>query len=153
MRGRRVALVALGVLGAVAVVLLLALGRDDREPTGGGSAGEVSAAGAASGPSRLLEPPEFAAEVARSGVVTINVHVPDEGSIPGTDLAIPYDRIEASRAELPSKATPLAVYCRSGSMSAIAARALADDGYRRIYELAGGMEAWTESGRRLLPPA
>lgn len=146
------AVIALAVLGTVAAALVLALGRDDGEPIGGDPGAEVRSAGAASGPSRLLEPPEFAAEVARSGVVTINVHVPDEGSLPGTDAAIPYDRIEASRAELPAKSTPLAVYCRSGSMSAIAARTLAALGFKRISELAGGMEAWQASGRRLLAP-
>jgi len=144
MRARWVAAAAIVVLGGGALVLVLR-----------GDGGGQPAPGAATGsePSRLLGPDEFAAKVAEPAVVTINVHVPDEGSIRGTDLAIPYDRIEARRTELPPASTPLAVYCRSGRMSAIAARTLARFGYARISELAGGMEAWAQSGRRLLPPA
>ncbi len=84
--------------------------------------------------------------------MTINVHVPDEGSIAGTDLWIPFDQIAARRDELPSTSTPLAVYCRSGRMSAIAVEALAGLGYASIVELDGGMIAWQEAGRPLLPP-
>ena len=102
--------------------------------------------------SRLVAPEEFAAAVSRPGVVTINVHVPDEGSIRGTDLWIPFDAVQARRDELPSPATPLAVYCRSGRMSAIAVETLARLGYEDVVELEGGMEAWERSGRRLLPP-
>lgn len=135
------AVAALAVGAAVAVLALS--GDGDPSP---GESGETA-------PARLLGPAGFAAAMARPGVVTINVHVPDEGSIRGTDLAIPYDRIEARRAKLPARGTPLAVYCRSGRMSAIAVRTLAALGYARITELAGGMDAWAASGRPLLPPA
>lgn len=103
-------------------------------------------------PSRLLKPAEFVAAVARPGVVTINVHVPDEGSIRGTDLWIPFDAVEARRDELPPPATPLAVYCRSGRMSAIAVETLSRLGYEDVVELDGGMVAWERGGGRLLPP-
>lgn len=104
-------------------------------------------------PPRLAAPAAFARAVAQKGTVTINVHVPDEGSLAGTDLWIPFDRVKASRARLPArKTTPLAVYCRSGRMSAIAVRELARLGYGNVVELRGGMVAWEASGRRLLPP-
>lgn len=103
--------------------------------------------------SRLIGPGAFASEVARPGTVTLNVHVPDAGSLPGTDLAIPYDRITARAGELPDRSTPLAVYCRSGRMSALAVKDLRRLGYRNVVELRGGMEAWTAAGRRLLPAA
>lgn len=101
---------------------------------------------------RLLPPSAFAKAVERSGTVTLNVHVPDEGSLPGTDLAIPFDRLAERRGELPAVSTPLAVYCRSGSMSAAAVETLARLGYEDVVELDGGMEAWQAEGRRLLPP-
>ena len=105
---------------------------------------DESAAGA-----RLVSPQEFAASVEADGVVTINVHVPDEGSIPGTDLAIPFDRISSSD-ELPTDLdTPLAVYCRSGNMSADAIEDLEALGYTDIVELEGGFNAWKSSGRPL----
>lgn len=84
--------------------------------------------------------------------MTINVHVPDAGSIARTDLSIPFDRILQSTAKLPPRSTRLAVYCRSGRMSAIAVRTLHGLGYARVVELRGGMDAWRASGRRLLPP-
>jgi rhodanese-related sulfurtransferase len=87
------------------------------------------------------------------GRVTINVHVPDEGSIEGTDLWLPYDEVEALAAELPAAGTPIALYCRSGNMSTEAAPVLARLGYPDIVELEGGFRAWEASGRTVLPPA
>ncbi|MGZ6341033.1 MAG: rhodanese-like domain-containing protein, partial [Candidatus Limnocylindrales bacterium] len=39
------------------------------------------------------------------------------------------------------------VYCRSGNESRMAAQTLLDLGYGHVYDLAGGMVAWTASGR------
>jgi len=127
-----------GVVGAaIAVVVLLAL-------AGCGS----SDGGAAS---RLVAPAEFGEAVAQAGTVTINVHIPDEGSIEGTDLWIPFDAVEAHADELPPPTTPLAVYCRSGNMSATAVETLTRLGYDDIVELDGGMVEWTNSGLLLQP--
>jgi len=107
---------------------------------------------AAAPASRLVGPAAFARAVADPRTVTIDVHVPDEGSIPGTRLWIPYDEIRAHARELPARTTRLAIYCRSGRMSAIAAQTLRALGYRNVVELRGGMRAWEASGRPLLPP-
>ena len=107
---------------------------------------------AAAPPSTLVSPAAFAKAVATPGTVTINVHIPDAGTIPGTDLRIPFDRIAELHARLPATTTRLAVYCRSGRMSAIAAKELQRLGYKHIVELRGGMDAWQQSGRALLPP-
>jgi rhodanese-related sulfurtransferase len=115
------------------------------------AAAAVLALPGSSAPPRLAGPAPFAKAVRAPNTVTINVHIPDEGTIAGTDLWIPFDRIAAQRGRLPSRSTPLAVYCRSGSMSAIAVRTLRRLGYVSIVELRGGMQAWTASGRRLLP--
>ena len=115
--------------------------------TGGSEASATAPAGAA-----LLVPAAFAGVVDDERTFVINVHVPDEGSIEGTDAAIPFDRVEAQRADLPAdRDTPLAVYCRSGSMSAEAVAALTDLGYTDIVDLDGGMQAWTAAGFPLLP--
>lgn len=101
--------------------------------------------------SRLLGPDEFASAIAESGRVTINVHVPYEGDIPGTDLSIPFDQIAAQTHLLPSeKGAALAVYCRSGPMSATAAATLHSLGYTDVVDLAGGMRAWRADGRPLV---
>ena len=102
-------------------------------------------------PSLLVDPTAFAAAVAAPGTVTIDVHIPFEGKIAGTDLMIPYNQIAQQAVKLPAnRATPLAIYCRTGNMSAIAAPALAALGYTDIVELRGGMDAWKASGRTLL---
>ncbi|WP_420121602.1 rhodanese-like domain-containing protein, partial [Nakamurella sp.] len=108
--------------------------------TGGPSAARV----------RRLDPAAVAA--ATAGRVLINVHVPDEGSLPGTALDLPYDQVAARAGELPAdRATPLAIYCMSGNMSEIAGRELLALGYTDVVELDGGMQAWRASGRMLLP--
>lgn len=102
----------------------------------------------------LADPATFAATVADSRTFTINVHIPDAGSIAGTDAAIPFDAIAGNAAKLPQdRATPLAVYCLTGRMSAAAVPELAALGYTNITELRGGMDAWAASGRELLPPS
>ena len=57
-------------------------------------------------------------------------------------LLIPYDEIN-SKAEsmLRDKSAPILVYCRSGRRSAIAAQALADLGYSKVYDF-GGIADW-----------
>ncbi len=103
--------------------------------------------------SRLVPPGDFASAVAEPERVTINVLGPGVESIPGTDLAIPVDELAARSAELPSTSTPLAVYCAHGNASAAAVPVLEQLGYRDVVELEGGMAAWLQSGRSLLPPS
>lgn len=99
----------------------------------------------------LVGPDEFAAAIAAPGRVTVNVHVPFEGDIVGTDLSIPFDQIAAQADRLPAdRKTGLAIYCRSGPMSAIAAATLHDLGYTDVVELRGGMRAWQADGRPLI---
>lgn len=98
-----------------------------------------------------VAPARFAAVVADPATITLNVHVPDEGSIPGTDLTIAYDAVARQRAALPARDVTIALYCMTGRMSTIARRTLADMGFRRLVELRGGMQAWRKAGRRLLP--
>ncbi|WP_082686512.1 rhodanese-like domain-containing protein [Mycobacterium sp. IS-3022] len=100
---------------------------------------------------RLVGPGEFAAAVDEPTRVTINVHVPFEGDIAGTDLSIPFDQIRSQAGRLPAdRSTGLAIYCRTGPMSAIAAETLHDLGYVDIVELRGGMRAWQADGRQLV---
>ena len=73
----------------------------------------------------------------------VNVHIPYEGEIAGTDLFIPYNEIEKNLSKLPAdKSARIIVYCRSGSMSSIAAKTLTDLGYTNITDVEGGMFAW-----------
>jgi len=114
----------------------------------GESAAPSQTAGAS--PARLVGPAAFAEAVQDPERLVINVHTPDEGSIPGTDLAIPFDQLTARADQLPAdRGTGLAVYCMSGNMSETAVDTLTDMGYLDLTELRGGMEAWEQAGRPL----
>ncbi|MQA12723.1 MAG: rhodanese-like domain-containing protein [Pseudonocardiaceae bacterium] len=131
---------------AVAVVALFGLAACG--PAGVGSTTPSTPETTSSTASPLVGPAKFAAAIADPVRITINVHVPFEGRLAGTDLMIPYDQIPQQVSRLPADRTrPLAIYCRSGPMSAAAARSLAALGYTDIVELAGGMQAWQASGR------
>jgi rhodanese-related sulfurtransferase len=77
----------------------------------------------------------------------VNVHIPNEGEIPGTEAHIAFDQVTQRLDEIPTqKDAKIVLYCRSGSMSAIAARELVDAGYTNVFNLDGGYRAWSEAG-------
>jgi rhodanese-related sulfurtransferase len=96
-----------------------------------------------------LEPAQLNAQLKTKDFVLINVHVPYEGEIAGTDLFVRFDAIASAKNLPKSKASEIVVYCRSGRMSAIAAVALVKLGYTNVRELRGGFEAWVAAGYRL----
>ncbi|OIO18818.1 MAG: hypothetical protein AUJ23_02975 [Candidatus Magasanikbacteria bacterium CG1_02_32_51] len=65
----------------------------------------------------------------------IDVHIPEQFYIVGTDKFIPYNTIDQRLTDLPSdKNAKIILYCRSGSMSKIATQTLADLGYNNVYD-------------------
>ncbi len=70
-------------------------------------------------------------------------HIPDS-------LLIPLDTISKEAPSLlPDKNKTIFVYCRSGSRSALASETLVNMGYKKIYNIYGGIINWpyeTESG-------
>lgn len=139
--------------GLLAAGLVALVGCSSSSETAGSDPPVTRSAGAAVvAPVHRFGPADF--EARSVDRVLINVHIPDEGSLPGTDLALPYDQVGARATELPSDtSTPLAIYCMTDHMSGIAGQELVALGYTDIIELDGGMQAWRASGRTLLPAA
>jgi rhodanese-related sulfurtransferase len=81
----------------------------------------------------------------------VNVHIPYEGEIAQTDLFVPYDQIEENLSKLPQdNGAKIVLYCRSGSMSAIAARSLVKLGFSNVWNVDGGMVEWERQGYELI---
>ncbi len=101
-----------------------------------------------------IEPRELETMLKTKDFPLVNVHIPYEGEIAGTDSFIAFDQIGvgqmASRKLLPKdKKAELVIYCRSGRMSTIAAQALVKLGYSNVRELRGGFNAWVAAGLKL----
>ena len=76
----------------------------------------------------------------------LDVHTPEQTHIPGTKKFIPFDQIAGNIGSLPAdKNTNILVYCRSGSMSKIAAQKISELGYANVYDLKGGIDGYRES--------
>jgi rhodanese-related sulfurtransferase len=81
----------------------------------------------------------------------VDVRRPDEheaGRIAGS-VHVELDRLPAEAAAL-DRERPIVFYCRSGSRSAMATDAFRASGYD-AYNMAGGLEAWVESGLPIEP--
>lgn len=93
---------------------------------------------------------ELQSMLANKDFTFVNVHIPFEGNIAGTDLSIAYDQVDQSLDQLPAdKDAQVVLYCRSGRMSTIAAQTLVGLGYSNIWNLAGGMVAWEQAGLKI----
>lgn len=125
----------------VGLTALLLVGCANQDESGSSTSREVDY--------KRVEPADFALLAKRTSTFILNVHTPDEGSIPGTDAAIPYNELQRRAGELPDRSTVIAVYCRTGRMSTEAVPTLRELGFTRIIELSGGMEAWQADGRQL----
>ena len=130
---------------AIAAIAYMAFGMPGMDHSGSTSNHDMSSHRG----HRMLDPAAFAAAMTKPDTMVVNVHVPaHEVFLDGTDLAMAFDDIDP--ALLPAdRSTPLAVYCRSGTMSATALDSLAELGFTDVAELDGGTEAWTSSGRTL----
>ena len=77
----------------------------------------------------------------------IDVHIPQQKHITGTDSLIPYNKLEENLDKLPKdKNAKIVIYCRSGGMSSQFVKDLEALGYTNIYDLQGGLNAWQAAG-------
>lgn len=80
-------------------------------------------------------------------ILLVDVHIPEQEHIKGTDFFIPFNDIQEYQNKLPSdKNTPIYLYCEGGPMGNAAARSLHELGYKNLYNLEGGANAWKKAG-------
>lgn len=80
-------------------------------------------------------------------VFLVDVHTPKGAHIKGTDLFMPFTEVEAYQDKLPKdKNTAIYLYCVGGPMGTAAAKSLYKLGYRNLYNLEGGSDAWRKKG-------
>lgn len=141
--------------GAVVVVALLAAACGSADDLEAATTDAPSPSATVGDRVVLLAPREFAEYLDENPTVPlVNVHVPYEGHLAGTDDFVAFDEITGWDGLPEDRSAPIALYCRSGNMSAQAAQTLGAMGYEEVIELEGGMNAWTAAGYELLtePP-
>ena len=101
-------------------------------------------------PYRVVTVDELQSMLENKDFYMVNVQKPWEGSIPQTDLRLPYDEIGQSLETLPAdKNSKLMIYCFTSGMSKIAVATLIEQGYTDIWMLDGGIIAWEQAGLTL----
>lgn len=88
-----------------------------------------------------------AKELIDNGVPVIDVREPHEyaaGHVPGAKL-IPVNSVLQRASELP-QGTPIVFICAKGQRSALACEMAAALGFKDLYNVEGGTEAWIEAG-------
>lgn len=77
----------------------------------------------------------------------VDVHIPEQPRIKGTDLFVSYLEVKENADKFPAdKDEPIIAYCRGGGMSIDASLDLIEMGYTDVYSLSGGAEAWKAAG-------
>ena len=95
----------------------------------------------------------FAAKVAESGVIVLDVRTPMEFAEGHLENAVNIDfqsgSFESDIAALDKNAT-YAVYCRSGNRSGQAVKVMSDLGFTDLYDLDGGVIDWVSAGKTIV---
>lgn len=83
----------------------------------------------------------------REDIFLVDVHIPQQRHIQGTDLFMPYNEVEKYKDRLPQdRNTAIYIYCEGGPMGNSAARTLHALGYTNLNNLEGGANAWRAAG-------
>jgi sulfur-carrier protein adenylyltransferase/sulfurtransferase len=103
---------------------------------------------------REVDPAEVS-ELAHEGVAIVDVRETEEtatGVLPGAKH-VPRGYLE-SRIEgvVPDRATPVVIYCASGTRSALAAHTLEELGYEDVRSMTGGITLWKDRGYKVDVP-
>lgn len=95
---------------------------------------------------KLITATQLHAVMQQQDILLIDVHMPEQAHIQGTDFYAPFYKIDDFAARLPTgKQSPIYLYCETGPMGNWAARTLFDMGYTNVYNLKGGSDAWKQA--------
>jgi rhodanese-related sulfurtransferase len=99
-----------------------------------------------------LTPDEFEKGMAQTDAVVIDVRTPmeyNEGHIKNSKLIDISDRDFESQIEKLDKNKAYYVYCRSGGRSSNASQIMVEKGFTKVFNLQGGIIAWSRVGKNL----
>mgnify|MGYP001822729083 CR=1 FL=1 len=96
-----------------------------------------------------ISPEKFQKLIVSNKGLIIDVRTPEEyqtGSIPGSEnIDFKGEKFQADIDSL-DRGTPVYLYCRSGRRSGITMTMMQEMGFTEIYNLNGGILAWSEEG-------
>lgn len=103
----------------------------------------------------IVDAPTYKEITAAEDVVVIDIRLPEEyemGHIPGSlnlPIGVGNKQWVTDLSNSVEKDTVVAVYCKSDVRSARAADMAKEAGYEYVYDLDGGINAWTDAGYEL----
>mgnify|MGYP002403810213 CR=1 FL=1 len=101
---------------------------------------------AATAKSEVLSVADFKTKTSDSKVQLVDVRTPEEYVQGHIDEALNINVLAdnfSTEIQKMDKTKPVYIYCRSGSRSARAAKAMQELGFKEIYDLKGGYLAWS----------
>ena len=113
----------------------------------------LSACGSSGGNVTNLNVSDFAKKASDSSIVVLDVRTPGEFQSGHLQNAVNIDyeglNFEGEVNKL-DKTKTYAVYCRSGRRSGLATDVMSKDGFKSIFNLEGGIEAWQTAGNAVV---
>ena len=95
----------------------------------------------------MISPAELNKVMQTQDVFLVDVHIPEQRHIKGTDLFLAFNEVDQHSDKFPAdKNTAIYLYCAGGPMGNAAARTLNDLGYKNLINLEGGAHAWGAAG-------
>lgn len=116
----------------------------EAEPTNSAANGAEKKTGAT-----LVEPAQAAKLIAEKKVVVLDVRMPPEfakGHIAGATNLDFYNKDFKASLEKLDKNQPYLVHCAVGMRSAKACKIMDQEGFKTLYDLKGGFDAWKKAG-------
>lgn len=100
-----------------------------------------------------LEVSVFEAKLSESNGILLDVRTEEEisqGHIPGASFINLYDENFNQKINFIQKDKPIFVYCKMGGRSAKASQELINVGFKEVYNLTGGIQAWYNNGYEII---